>query len=132
MSSIGFDKNNKLMLEQYIKQLIKENKLYKFYKSDEWQELREQIIFEQHNECILCRQKGVINSIDIVHHVEYVRSKPRLALSKYYVDKKGKQQLNLLGVCHAHHEQLHKRCTFSENNFNNNKSSKKLQNIERW
>lgn len=132
MSSIGFDKNNKLMLEQYIRQLIKENKLYKFYKSDEWQELRQQIIFEQHNECILCRQKGIINPIDIVHHVEYVRSKPRLALSKYYIDKKGKQKLNLLGVCHAHHEQLHNRFGTGENNYNNNKSSNKLKNIERW
>ena len=69
---------------EWIRELIRENKLYQFYKSKEWLSLREQVIREVHNECVMCRQKGIIRPVDEVHHVQYVRSHPELALSRTY------------------------------------------------
>ena len=130
--NLGFDKNNKLLLEQYIKNLIKEDKIYKFYKTDEWKQLRQQILFENHNECIMCRQKGVITMANCVHHNKYVRTNPRLALSKYYINDKGEKCINLVALCDNHHNEVHKRFT-KESNYNNNiNSSKKITNTEKW
>lgn len=129
---LGFDKNNKTLLEQYIKDLIKENKLYKFYKTDEWKQLRQQILFENHKECIMCRQKGIITMADCVHHNKYVRTNPRLALSKYYINDKGQRCLNLVPLCDSHHNEVHKRFTKESNYYNNINSSKKITNTEKW
>lgn len=129
---LGFDKNNKQLLEQYIKGLIKENKIYKFYKTDEWKQLRDEMLFINHNECVMCRNKGVITKADCVHHVQYVKKYPKLALSKTYVDNKGQRQVNLLPLCNSCHEKLHKRCTFGNDNYNMNNSNKKILNSEKW
>lgn len=132
MGSIGFDKNNKQLLEQYIKGLIIENKMYKFYKTDEWKQLRQQILLENHNECVMCRQKGVITMADCVHHNKYVKKYPRLALSKYYINDKGEQCLNLIALCNDCHEKIHKRFAKGNDNYNMNNSNKKIINSEKW
>ena len=44
-------------LTAWIRELIQENKLYQFYKSKEWLELRQQVVREAHNECAKCKQK---------------------------------------------------------------------------
>ena len=49
-------------LTAWIRELIQENKLYHFYKSKEWLELRQQVVREAHNECVKCKQKGIISS----------------------------------------------------------------------
>lgn len=41
-----------------IRELIAENKLYRFYKSREWQQLRDRILREHHYECAWCKEKG--------------------------------------------------------------------------
>ena len=46
-------------LEAWIRQLIKENKLEKFYKWREWRELSEQIKKENNYECQLCKKRGI-------------------------------------------------------------------------
>lgn len=132
MSSIGFDKNNKQLLEQYIKGLIIENKMYKFYKTDEWKQLRQQILLDNHNECVMCRQKGVITMADCVHHNKYVKKYPRLALSKYYINDKGERCLNLVPLCDKHHNEAHKRFSKDSNYNNMNNSNKKILNLEKW
>ena len=130
--NLGFDKNDKNKLEQYINNLIKEDKLYKFYKTDEWKQLRKEVLFVNHNECVMCRNKGIITMADCVHHVQYVRKHPRLALSKTYVDDKGQRQVNLMPLCNYHHELVHKRFCFGNDNYNMNNSNKKLLNNEKW
>ena len=50
-------------LTAWIRELIQENKLYQFYKSKEWLELRQQVVREAHNECVKCKQKGIIRPV---------------------------------------------------------------------
>lgn len=80
-------------VEQWIRGLIRDNKLDRFYNSSTWERLRDQVKAEQHNECQLCRQAGVYGPPDIVHHIKHVRQYPELALDKD----------NLITVCDAHH-----------------------------
>ena len=63
-------------LEAWIRQLIKENKLEKFYKWREWRELSEQIKKENNYECQLCKKRGIHTPARSVHHVQWVRKHP--------------------------------------------------------
>lgn len=129
MSKLPFNGNNKILLEQYINKLIAEGKIYKFYKSDEWLQLRKKVLEDNHNECEMCRAKGVVTKATLVHHVNYVKTYPRFALSYYVVDKQGQRKKNLLALCDKHHEQVHCRFTQGRNNINN---KGKLFNEEKW
>ena len=117
--------NNKNELERFIKSMIKANTLYKFYKTKEWLYLKNKIQNEYHNECVDCRKLGKITPCDVVHHEQYVRKYPRLALNEYYIDKKGNKKPNLIPLCNACHLKRH-------DYHNNNKSSNKLKNSEKW
>lgn len=94
-------------LESWIKELIDKNELWRFYKSREFMQLRDEVLSEQHYECYLCRQEGKITRATIVHHVKHVRDYPRLALSKYYIDEDGNKQIQLMCLCAKHHNQVH-------------------------
>ncbi|MEG0667833.1 MAG: HNH endonuclease [Clostridium sp.] len=61
---------------------------------------------EQHYECQECLKVSKITRADTVHHVQFVRKHPRLALDKYYTYK-GIQYKNLVAVCAACHNRLH-------------------------
>ena len=106
----------------WIRELIRTNKLYQFYKSKQWLKLRQQVVREAHNECVLCKRKGIIRPVDEVHHVQYVRSHPELALSRTYIYH-GVEHPNLLPLCHRCHDEIHGR-------FGHRK--KKQVNEERW
>lgn len=127
-------KNNK-ELEIWIKELIEQDKLYKFYKSKEWLNLKEETMREQHYECQECLKNGILTTISkntkednkiklTVHHVQYVKKYPELALSKFYYFE-GIKYRNLIVVCFDCHNRLHKRFNYKEN-------KKKLLNEERW
>lgn len=94
-------------LEVWIRQLIKENKLERFYQSDEWKELRESVLEDMHNECQECLKKGNYIRADCVHHVNEVRHRPDLALSRYYTDSRGQRQANLIPLCNTCHNLVH-------------------------
>lgn len=101
-------------LALWIQQLINEDKLYKFYKSKYWagnktyEGLKNEVLREQHYECKECLKKSpkLITRADTVHHVQFVRKHPSLALSKYY-EYKGKTYRNLIAVCKECHNKLH-------------------------
>lgn len=104
-------------LISYINNLIEKDELWRFYKQKEWKQLRDSVLSEQHNECEVCRRKGIIKRYDLdgdgrkrliktVHHVQHVRKHPELALSKYYYSN-GKREKNLIVVCKACHNDLH-------------------------
>lgn len=105
-----------------IKALIAEDKLYKFYKSKEWKKLRNKILKENHNECEWCREKGKISKAETVHHMQYVKNHPDLALSEYYFYR-GKRYKNLVALCHDCHDRVHERMKY--------KKTKRV-NEERW
>ncbi|MDY0855471.1 HNH endonuclease [Bacillus thuringiensis] len=79
------------MDKEYLIQLIKENKLMKFYKSKEWRALRLKAIERAKNECEHCKQKGKVTTRDTldkrgrkmkmdVNHIKPVKTHPHLAL----------------------------------------------------
>ena len=96
-------------LSKYIRQLIKENKLVKFYLSEDWRELKQDVLEFFHFECQECLKKGVYTKADCVHHHNEVRQRPDLALSRYYVDDKGQRQHNLIPLCNKCHNLIHEK-----------------------
>ena len=105
-----------------IRELIAEDKLYRFYKSTEWKALRDKILKENHYECEWCRDRGQISKAETVHHVQYVKNHPDLAMSEFYWFK-GKRYRNLIALCHDCHDKAHERMRYRK---------KKCVNEERW
>ena len=91
---------------KWISKLIAEDRLDKFYNSPQWRKLRKEVIAENKNECQDCKAKGYYTKANTVHHEQYVRKHPRLALSKTYTFK-GKEYKNLIPLCHDCHEARH-------------------------
>lgn len=112
-------------LAVYIKQLIKENKLERFYQSDEWKELRQSVLEDMHNECQECLKKGNYTRAVCVHHVNEVRHRPDLALSRYYTDSNGQRQQNLVPLCNTCHNVVHDK-------LGEWQKKDKFSNEERW
>ena len=106
-----------------IKKLMEEGKLYRFYKSKEWKELRDKILKENHYECQWCRKQGKIRRAETVHHVQYVKTHPDLAMQEYYTYK-GCQYQNLIPLCHDCHDKAHDRMQY--------KKKAEQVNEERW
>ena len=117
--------NDKNELERFIKEMIKANTIYKFYKTKEWLYIKNKMKNKFHNECVDCRKLGRITMCEVVHHEQYVRKYPRLALDEFYIDKKGNRKRNLIPLCHACHLKRH-----GYHNMNN--SNKKILNSEKW
>ena len=101
-------------LSEWINRLIEENKLYKFYLSKHWKKLKEEVLNEQHHECQECLKKGILTHTNTVHHINFVKTRPDLALSKTYIDLKGQTKPQLIAVCEECHNKLHKRFTKKE------------------
>ena len=79
------------MTQEYLNwllQLIAENRLREFYLSSEWRTLSERIISEQ-KECQICKENHRWGPAQIVHHVNYLRNNPELALSRFDRDGNG-------------------------------------------
>ena len=111
------------MTEQFLqnlRKLIQDHNIHAFYKTTEWLHLRLEVLKEQNNECQICKAKKIYTKATTVHHVNYVRRHPELALSKFY-EYMGKKLLNLLAVCDDCHKEIHKG--YKPKGFTNN---------ERW
>lgn len=91
----------------WINELIEKDELWRFYKSKEFMRLKEEVLKEQHYECQICKERGVITKADTVHHIQYVRKHPELALSKTYTYI-GREHRNLIAVCRSCHNKVHK------------------------
>ena len=90
----------------WVRGLIESNNIHAFYVSKEWIRLREEILAAHKSECQKCKAKGFYTKATHVHHVQYVRKHPRLALSKTYIYN-GKELKNLIPLCHNCHEEEH-------------------------
>ncbi|EHQ88443.1 putative restriction endonuclease [Desulfosporosinus youngiae DSM 17734] len=91
---------------RWVQSLIDSNNIHAFYVSSYWLRLRAEVLLEFKNECRHCKARGFYKRADTVHHVQYVRRYPRLALSKVYIFE-GKEYKNLIPLCHNCHEEVH-------------------------
>lgn len=112
-------------LHVYIRRLIKEDKVAEFYQTDEWKELRQEVLDDLHHECQDCLKKGNYTRADCVHHVNEVKKRPDLALSKFYTDKDGNRQRQLVPLCNTCHNLVHDK-------LGEWQRRDKFQNTERW
>lgn len=94
-------------LATYIRRLIKEDKIAEFYGTEDWKALRQEVLEELHYECQDCLKKGKYTRADCVHHVNEVRKRPDLALSKFYIDQHGNEQRQLKPLCNTCHNIEH-------------------------
>lgn len=76
----------------------------KFYNSKEWRKLRKKVLRDDKCECLYHKQKGEYVKATHVHHINYVRKHPELALEKIYRDDDGNIKRNLVSVCKGCHE----------------------------
>lgn len=95
--------NNQDEVGKWVSKLIDEDKLVDFYRSKYWIRLRKEILDEYKHECQECKKKGFYKRANHVHHVQFVRNHPRLALSKTYIFQ-GREYINLIPVCKECHE----------------------------
>ena len=72
----------------------------KLYESKEWRRLRKEVLIEDKYECLHCKAKGKYEKANTVHHVNYLKLHPELALEKFYTDDDGNVKRNLVSVCH--------------------------------
>jgi len=125
-------------IEKYIEDLIKRDELWRFYKTPEWKTLKKQVLMDNHYECRICRSRGVITRYDegqdgsrrllsTVHHINEVRKRPDLALTRYYIDHEGVSHENLIPVCKNCHNDIHHRTLHGAW-----KKKQGFKNTERW
>lgn len=126
-------------LRVYIQRLIDADKVEKFYKTEDWIELKEEVLEYYHNECQEClkhgrlttsekwMEKGKVKTARLhVHHVNELRHRPDLALSRWYVDENGQRQPNLVPLCKTCHNNQH------PDRFTAGVNQDKFTNEERW
>ena len=98
-----------ISLDKHIRNLIASNRIIDFYQSEDWKELRQEVLEEHNHECQECLKRGRYTKADCVHHVNEVRQVPRLALSKTYIDKHGQEQKQLIPLCNTCHNIIHEK-----------------------
>ena len=98
--------NNQDEVGRWVQGLIDANNIHAFYVSGPWIKLREEVLQDYKGECQHCKERGYYAKANTVHHVQYVRKHPRLALSKTYIYE-GKERQNLIPLCHNCHEEVH-------------------------
>lgn len=117
------------ILARWIRSLIKENKLYRFYQTEDWKRLRDAVLMDAHYECEDCVKRGKYSRATLVHHEMEVKKRPDLALSKFYRDARGNLKKNLWALCFACHERRHDRAWSGQGEARN---EEKQLNEERW
>lgn len=98
--------NNQDEVGRWVSKLIVENRLKDFYNSKYWRRLRKEVLDDYKSECQICKKNGFYSKANHVHHNQFVRRHPRLALSRTYIFK-GKEYNNLIPLCHDCHEEAH-------------------------
>ena len=121
--------DDSIELSAWIRELIAQDKLYKFYKSRAWLALRDEVLRDNHYECQHCLRRGKYARAVMVHHVNEVRKRPDMALTKEYKDiKSGAMIKNLVPLCFACHEAEHDRWE----GIRKEQGRERFKNVERW
>ena len=102
--------------------------LDRFYHSREWKRVSREVLAEQHYECQICKERHKLTLLNHtranIHHINEVKDRPDLRLSKFYIDANGVKRRNLIAVCDVCHNELHNRFQL--------RSAKKQFNEEKW
>ena len=80
----------------------------KFYRNKLWRRLSKEVLKDDKHECQICKDKGRYTPARMVHHCNYLLLHPELGLEKFYVDDDGNTKRNLISICFACHEGIHK------------------------
>ena len=94
----------RLSISSFILNCIKQGNVTAFYESKEWRRLRRSVLASDKKECQICKGKGTYTRANHVHHVNYIKRHPELALETHYTDDKGETKRNLISVCKTCHE----------------------------
>ena len=117
-------------LATWIRKLIKDGNIYTFYKSNEWLSLRDDVMRDAHYECQHCMRNGIYKRAEMVHHVNEVRKRPDLALTREFIDPVTKEKIiNLVALCNSCHEKEHPD---RFGNYRIQKGIERFNNEERW
>lgn len=111
-------------LREWIISLIREGKLYKFYKTIEWLMLRNEVMTDHHWECERCAERGRYTRADTVHHEFEVKKFPHMALTRWIDEPDGRREV-LHPLCNDCHNEVHDRKLKGN-------APKKQMNEERW
>lgn len=84
-------------LTRWIKTLVAENALHRFYICKPWRHLRAEVLRDQNDECQMCKASGKHAPAETVHHIKTVRRAPWLALTK----------ANCVALCGNCHYKIH-------------------------
>lgn len=95
-------------LREWVTELARSGKMYRFYKTDEWRRLRAQVMADHHNECERCSERGRYARADTVHHEFEVKKHPHMALTRW-VDEPGGRREVLHPLCNDCHNEAHGR-----------------------
>lgn len=106
MNRLNIDIYNQDAVGIWVSELIAADNIHAFYTCSYWLNLRQEVLDEYKNECQMCKERGFYTRANTVHHVQYVRKHPRLALSKEYIFK-DKVYKNLIPLCKDCHEEIH-------------------------
>lgn len=100
--------NEKIMTRQeidFVKECIKKN-IHSFYAWKKWKAVRLKVLHMDKYECQKCKARGKYTKANTVHHVNYVKKHPDMALEIWY-EWKGKKRRNLISLCRDCHEEVH-------------------------
>lgn len=90
----------------FVKRCIHDDDLHRFYNNKRWLKKRNEVLELDHFECQDCKLKGNYTKATMVHHNQYVKNHPDLALEIWYIFN-GKLYRNLISLCHSCHELRH-------------------------
>lgn len=81
----------------------------RFYESAAWHRVRNAVLLMDRYECQNCRNKHhQYRKATTVHHVNYFKNRPDLALEVWYTDTAtGERKRNLISLCHECHDEVH-------------------------
>ena len=91
----------------YVKRCVKDNDMHKFYVWKKWRRVRKEVLKLDHKEFCDCKAAGRYRQATTVHHINYVKSHPELALEIMFVNEQGELERNLISLCHDCHEKRH-------------------------
>ena len=94
-------------MTKFVIECIKNNNISAFYEHKLWRRIRKEILTDDKFECQICKLKGFYNKANVVHHVNYLKLHPELALEKFYKSDEGVVKRNLISLCHNCHEKIH-------------------------
>jgi 5-methylcytosine-specific restriction endonuclease McrA len=89
----------------YVKKCIRED-IHRFYVWGPWKKVRREVLQMDHGECQRCKAKKIYTKATTVHHVNYVKKHPDMALEIWY-EWNGVRKRNLVSLCHYCHEAVH-------------------------